>query len=129
MNSTTPTKMNSGDSQDRSVENSTAISAVPTSAPRITASAAGSEIRPWPTKAEVISEVAVLDCTSAVTPRPDSAAEKRLLMLWASRLRRLAPNTRSTPVRTMCVPQTSRAMAASKLSKCFMCCERRSGPI
>ena len=120
MNSTTPTKMNSGDSQDRSKENSTAMAAVPTSAPRMTARAAGSGIRPWPTKAEVISDVAVLDCTRAVTPRPDRAAVKRLRMLWANRLRRLAPNTRSTPVRTIWVPQTSRATAAKRLSKCFM---------
>jgi hypothetical protein len=39
MNSTTPTKMNSGDSQDRSNENTTAIRLVPMSAPSITASA------------------------------------------------------------------------------------------
>ena len=76
------------------------MSAVPTSAPRMTASAAGRVIRPWPTKDEVIRAVAVLDCTSAVTPMPDSAAVKRLPMLRASRPRSLAPNTRSTPVRT-----------------------------
>ena len=104
--------MNSGDSQDRSVENSTAISAVPTSAPRITARAEGRVIRPWPTKDEVISDVAVLDCTRAVTPMPESAAEKRLLMLRARTLRRLAPKTCRTPVRTICEPQTNRAMAA-----------------
>ena len=67
-----------------------------------------------------MSEVAVLDCTRAVTPMPESAAEKRLPMLRASMVRRLAPNTRSTPVRTRCVPQTSRAMAASRFSRCFM---------
>ena len=74
MNSTTPTKMNSGDSQDRSNENTTAIRLVPTSAPSITASASGRATRPWPTKEETIRAVAVLDCTSAVTPRPDRAA-------------------------------------------------------
>ncbi len=92
MNSTTPTKMNIGESQERSAENSTEISAVPTSAPRITASAAGSVTRPWPTKEEVISEVAVLDCTRAVTPMPERAAVKRLRMLCTRILRRLAPN-------------------------------------
>ncbi|MNT97196.1 hypothetical protein D3C72_2394640 [compost metagenome] len=56
---------------------------------------------PCPTKEAVISEVAVLDCTSAVTPMPESMAVKRLLILRASRLRRLAPKTRSTPVRTI----------------------------
>ena len=120
INSTTPVKMSSGDSQDKSTENSTDMRAVPMSAPRITASAAGRVIRPWPTKDEVMREVAVLDCTSAVTPMPESAALKRLPMLRASRLRRLAPNTRSTPVRTMWVPHTSRATAARRFNRCFM---------
>ena len=40
MNMTTPTKISSGDSHDRSNENTTAITLVPTSAPSITASAA-----------------------------------------------------------------------------------------
>ena len=74
MNSTTPMKMNSGDSQDRSNENTTAIRLVPTSAPSITASASGSVTSPWPTKADTMSAVAVLDCTSAVTPMPERAA-------------------------------------------------------
>ena len=74
MNSTTPTKMNSGDSQERSNENTTAIRLVPMSAPSIIASASGSATRPWPTNAETISAVAVLDCTSAVTPMPERAA-------------------------------------------------------
>jgi len=120
MNSTTPTKMNIGESQDRSAENSTAMRAVPTSAPRITASAAGSVTSPCPTKEDVISEVAVLDCTRAVTPMPESAAVNRLRMLCTRILRRLAPNTRSTPVRTRCVPHTSNATAASRFRRCFM---------
>jgi hypothetical protein len=117
MNNTTPTKMNSGDSQDRSRENTTAIRLVPMSAPSMTASASGRVIRPWPTKEATISAVAVLDCTSAVTPRPDMAALKRLLTLLASTLRRLAPNTRRMPVRTRCVPHTSSAMAAKRFSR------------
>src|SRR5689334_1896171 len=120
MNSTTPTKMKSGDSHERSAENSTDISAVPMSAPRITASAAGRVTRPWPTKDEVMSEVAVLDCTRAVTPMPDRAAVKRLRMLWTRILRRFAPKTRSTPVRTRWVPHTSSATAASRFNRCFM---------
>jgi hypothetical protein len=120
MNSTTPTKMNIGESHERSAENSTEISAVPTSAPRITASAAGSVTRPCPTKDEVMSEVAVLDCTSAVTPMPERAAVNRLRMLCTRILRRLAPNTRSTPVRTRWVPHTSSATAASRFRRCFM---------
>ena len=118
-NRITPTRMKTGESHERSTENSTDISAVPTSAPRITASAAGSAIRPWPTKDEVISDVAVLDCTSAVTPMPESAAVKRLPMLRARRERRFAPKTRSTPVRTRWLPHTSNAMAAKRFNKCF----------
>ncbi len=120
MNSVTPRKMKSGDSHDRSKENTTAIRLVPMSAPSITASAAGRAIRPRPTKEAVMSAVAVLDCTRAVTPRPDSAAVKRLPMLAARIWRRLLPKTRSTPLRTRCVPQTSRAMAARRSNRCFM---------
>ena len=119
-NSTTPTKMNSGESQDRSNENTTAIRLVPTSAPSITASASGSVTRPWPTKDETIRAVAVLDCTSAVTPRPERAAVQRLATLWASTLRRLAPNTLRMPVRTRWAPQTSSEMAARRFNKCFI---------
>ena len=46
MNSTTPIKMNSGDSHDRSRENTTAIRLVPISAPSMTARAEGRVIRP-----------------------------------------------------------------------------------
>ncbi len=97
MKSTTPIKMNSGDNHDRSRENTTAIRLVPTSAPSITASAEGSTMSPWPTKDATINAVAVLDCTRAVTPRPDMTALSRLLTLLARMLRRLAPNTRSMP--------------------------------
>ena len=74
MKSTTPTKIKSGDNHDRSNENTTAIKLVPTSAPSITASARGSATSPWPTKDDTINAVAVLDCTSAVTPMPEIAA-------------------------------------------------------
>ncbi len=60
-NSTTPTKMKSGDNQERSNENTTAMRLVPMSAPSITASAIGSVTSPWPTKEETMSAVAVLD--------------------------------------------------------------------
>ena len=121
--------MHSGDSQDRSSENTTAIRLEPTSAPSMMTRAEVSEIIPCPTKAETISAVAVLDCTMAVTPTPESRAVSRVLTPREMSWRRLAPNTRKMPVRTSWVPQTSRATAAKRLSKCFMCCERRSGPI
>ena len=52
-----------------------------------------------------------------VTPMPASAATPRLRTLAASTARRFSPNTRRMPVRTMCVPQTSRAIAASRLRR------------
>ncbi len=70
MKSVTPMKMHSGESQDRSKENTTAMTAVPMSAPSITASAASTAMRTRPTKEAAMSAVAVLDCTGAVTPRP-----------------------------------------------------------
>jgi hypothetical protein len=64
--------------------------------------------------------VAVLDCTSVVTAKPASIAWKRLPTLREMTWRRLAPNSRNTPVRTMCVAQTSSAIAASRFSRCCM---------
>jgi hypothetical protein len=64
--------------------------------------------------------VAVLDCITLVTPRPASMAFGRELKLRDSTPRRFSPNTRSTSVRTMCVPHTSRAIAASRLSRWIM---------
>ena len=78
MNSTTPTKISSGDSHDRSKENTTTIALVPMSAPSITASAAAVPMSPRPTKDATISPVAVLDCTSVVTATPASSACRRL---------------------------------------------------
>ena len=91
MNSTTPTKISSGDSHDRSKENTTTIALVPMSAPSITASAAAVAISPRPTKDATISPVAVLDCTSVVTAKPASSAWKRLPTLREMTWRRLAP--------------------------------------
>ena len=120
MNSTTPIKMNRGESQDKSIANTTAITLVPTSAPSITASAAGRPTRPWPTNEETMRAVAVLDCTSAVTPMPESTAVRRVLTLREISWRRLAPKTRKMPVRTRWVPQINRATAARRLRRCFM---------
>ena len=120
MYTTTPTKMNSGESHDKSSENSTAITLVPRSAPSITANAAGSAIKPCPTNDETINAVAVLDCTSAVTPTPDMTAAAGVRTLRAIICRSLAPNTRKIPVRTSWVPQTSRATAANRFRRCFM---------
>ncbi len=119
-NITTPAKISSGDSHDRSSENTTVIRLEPTSAPSITASAAAVVTSPLSTKEVTIRQVAVLDCTRLVTPRPATAAGTRRLKLPASTLRRFSPHTRSTPVRTICVAHTSSAMAASRLSRWIM---------
>src|SRR5574344_1315171 len=124
-NSTTPVKMHSGDSQDRSSENTTVMMAEPSSAPRITVSAAGRVIMPCPTNEDTISEVAVLDCTMAVTPMPESTAVMRVRTPRAINWRKLAPNTRKMPVRTIWMPQMSRAMAAKRFKRC---CIARATP-
>jgi hypothetical protein len=102
---TTPKKMSSGESQDRSSEKSCARSAVPTSAPSMIASAAGSAIRFWLTNELVMRAVALDDCTSPVTPMPARKAEPRVEVPFDRTRRKSEPNTRSTPVRTMCVPR------------------------
>ena len=84
------------------------------------ASAGVSAINPWDTKEVTSSAVALLLCTSAVTPMPAAKAMGRLLTLWLSTLRRCEPYTRRMPVRTIWVPQISRAMAESRLSSVSM---------
>ncbi|MNF73513.1 hypothetical protein D3C84_555160 [compost metagenome] len=116
----TPKKINSGDSQDRSRVSTRAISAVPTSAPSMMASAGASSISPWATKELTSSAVALLLCTRAVTPIPAAKASGRRRTLRLSRRRRLAPYTRRIPDRTMCVPQMSKATAESRLSSVSM---------
>ncbi|MNR43904.1 hypothetical protein D3C85_1625750 [compost metagenome] len=58
--------------------------------------------------------VALLLCTRAVTPMPAQKASGFFSTLRLRTVRKRAPNTRITPVRTMCVPQTSRATADSR---------------
>ncbi len=116
-NRQTPSSVSSGDSQERSRVSTRAISAVPTSAPSMIASAVGSAIRPWATKEMASSAVALLLCTSAVTPMPAPKASGALPMLWPSARRRCEPYTRMIPVRTICVPQTSRAMDDSRCNR------------
>ena len=119
-NSVTPTKISSGASHDRSNDRITVTSDVPTSAPSMTASAGAVLISPWPANAATISAVAVLLWMRPVTPRPARNAVKRWLMLLRSTRRRSAPYRRRMPVRTMCVPQTSSATPASRLSRVCM---------
>ena len=66
----TPPPIASGESHDRSNENSCTTRLVPTSAPSMIASAGASPIRFCDTNELAMSAVALEDCTSAVTPRP-----------------------------------------------------------
>ena len=125
-NSSTPTQISSGDSQARSRVSTRAISAVPTSAPSMIASAGGSAIRPWATKEVTSRAVALLLCTRAVTPMPAANACGRRATLWLRMRRSCEPYTRRMPVRTMWVPHTSRAMADSRLSRVSMAQPRGS---
>ena len=113
----TPRKISSGLSQLRLSVSTRAMSAVPTSAPSMIARPGASAIRPWATKEVTSKAVALLLCTSAVTPMPATNASGRRPILWLSTLRNCEPNTRRMPVRTMCVPQTNKAMADSKCSR------------
>ena len=88
---TTPKKIASGDSHDRSSEKTCAMSEVPTSAPSMIASAGASAMRFWETKELAMSAVALEDCTRLVTPRPAAKAEPRFETLFESTRRRFAP--------------------------------------
>ena len=90
-NSTTPMKMRSGDSHDRSNDSTTVTSEVPTSAPSITASACEVPISPCPAKAATMSAVAVLLWISAVIPTPAKNAFAGFVTLTRSKRRRLLP--------------------------------------
>ncbi len=85
------------------------ISVVPTLAPRVTASAVTSVMKPPAMKLVDISAVAVLLCRSVVMPRPARNAFQRLFRPTARARRRLPPKARTMPVCTMCMPHSSRA--------------------
>ena len=87
----TPIKISSGESQDRSKVSTLAISAVPTSAPSTITSAGASATRSWATKEVTSMVVALLLCTSAVTPIPAQKASGFFSTLLLSTLRRRAP--------------------------------------
>ncbi|MNS62194.1 hypothetical protein D3C72_952460 [compost metagenome] len=110
----TPMKISSGDSQERSKVRIRAISAVPTSAPSTITSAGVSATRSCATNDVTSMVVALLLCTRAVTPIPAQKASGFFSTLRLRTVRKRAPKTRITPVRTMCVPQTSRATADSR---------------
>ncbi|CNV05965.1 Uncharacterised protein [Salmonella enterica subsp. enterica serovar Bovismorbificans] len=113
----TPIKISSGDSHERSKVRIRAISAVPTSAPSTITRAGVRATRSWATNDVTNKVVALLLCTSAVTPIPAQKASGFFSTLRLRTVRRRAPNTRITPVRTICVPHTNSATAESRWSK------------
>ncbi len=62
-------------------------------------------------KDEVMSAVALEDCSRMVAPSPPKKALKRLPIALPRKLRSWLPNARSTPVRTMRKPHRSSAAA------------------
>src|SRR5688500_5369184 len=90
------------------------------------ASAGASAISFWLTNEPVRSAVALEDCTSPVTPSPARKAVNGLDTLLASTRRRLPPSTRSTPERTMCVPQTSSAIPERTVTR--VCTSKETSP-
>ncbi len=112
-----PLNISSGASHDRSKDSRTVTSAVPTSAPSITASAGAVPINPCPANDATISAVAVLLWISPVTPSPAKNADARCDTLRRRTRRRFPPYSRRMPVRTMCVPHTSSDTPANKLRR------------
>ena len=92
-------------------ESTWTISVVPTFAPSMIESAGRSATNPPAANEVVIRAVAVLLCRRAVATRPARNAVKRLRSAVASTRRKLLPNARMIPVRTMCRPHRSRATA------------------
>ncbi len=113
----TPIKISSGESQERSNVRTRAISAVPTSAPSTITSAGVNATRSCATKEVTSMVVALLLCTKAVTPMPAQKASGFFSTLRLRTVRKRAPNTRITPVRTIWVPHTSSATAESRCNR------------
>ena len=106
---TSPTTNSTGATAAMLNDSSCTISVVPTLAPSMMASAGTRLTTPSAASEAVISPVAVLDCSSAVIPRPAPKAVKRLPSALPRKRRKSGPNARSTPLRTMCRPHSSSA--------------------
>ena len=108
-NTTKPMRNNTGAKAEISNDRNCTISVVPTLAPSMMASAGTRLTTPSAASEAVISPVAVLDCNSAVRPRPATNAVKRLRSALSRKRRKFGPKARSTPVRTMWSPHSSSA--------------------
>ena len=108
-NATRPTTNKAGAAAVTLKERSWTISVVPTFAPSRMASAGTSPTRPCAVNEAVMSAVAVLLCNRVVRPSPAANAATRLPNAFDRRWRRLEPNARRMPLRTMCRPHSSNA--------------------
>ncbi len=109
--------MSIGDSHVRSNDNTCTTIVVPTSAPKIIASAAAPPIKPRPAKDDKIRVVAVELCKTVVTANPTPNPWIGLPADIASMRRSSAPNERMTPVRTIRMPQSISATPPKILIK------------
>ena len=87
--------------------------AVPMLAPSIVARAGTGPITPVAAKELAINAVAVLLCSTRVTPSPASRAVRRRRKALPSTRRRSPPNPRKTPVEIICTPQSRSATSPS----------------
>ena len=111
----TPTRISRGAACATSKENTCTINVVPTFAPSITARPGARSTRLPAAKPVSIRPVAVLLCSTAVTPRPAPKALKRFDRAEPKAVRNFGPKARCTPVWTMWTPQSSSAMLPARL--------------
>ena len=107
----TPIATINGDSQERSNERTCEVSVVPILAPSMTAMAIDRVINPRPAKEATSSAVAVLDCRIAVRATPPPKAANLFFEQAPITRRKVAPNARVRPVRTMRTPHSRSATA------------------
>ena len=113
----TPIRISAGDAAATSKESTCTMSVVPTFAPSMTASAGTRSTKPPAEKPTAIRPVAVLLWRIAVTPRPARKARARVLSALPRMDRSFGPKVRCTPVCTMCMPQSSRAIEPDKVNE------------
>ena len=108
-NATTPAMNRAGAAAATLNESSCTISVVPTFAPSRIARPETRPTTPCAVNEAVMSAVAVLLCSSVVSPSPAANAAKRLPSAFDSTWRRSEPKARRMPVCTMCRPHSSSA--------------------
>ncbi len=108
-NATTPAMNRIGATAETLNERSCTMSVVPTFAPSRIARPEARPTTPCAVNEAVMSAVAVLLCSSVVSPRPAANAAKRLPSAFDSKRRRSEPKARKMPLWIMCRPHSSSA--------------------